>query len=375
MSINTNLSAQNSLTQILSYNFFFCFLLSCYCYYSFFVVGKGFTYEPVEGWLNPVNIHDHYVYLNYIDQIKYSSDWLSLAGLNNNFAISLLYYSLHSALSFVGVDISYEALALAVNITIIYLSFRVYFELVRLLQLPIHYGISFFFCTSLIYFAQLINKDSFTILILLLSVKYALQSRWRSFLWILPLSLFIRFQLSALIFVFLFFTTAQKKHVKRFILAYVALSLVNGYLAKYQTLFFNESTLSEGMSYIIYSANINYYIGSLLLNPIRVFQYIYDVLLSFDFISDGMIDVSRLKNVPQVIMLLIFSPFIAHAWLNYSTFMNSREKALISMINAFFGVWLFNPTINARYVILVFPILQLLALSVFNKYKKVESYE
>lgn len=368
-------SPQNVFTKVLAYNLFFCFLLSCYCYYAFFVMGKGFTYEPVEGWLNPVNIHDHYVYLSYIDQIKTSNDWLSIAGLNNNFAISLLYYLMHSGLSYLGADFSYEALALIVNIIVIYFSFRVYFDVVKELNLPIHYGISFFFCTSLIYFAQLINKDSFTILILLLSVKYALQGKWRSFIWILPLSLFIRFQLSALIFVFLFFAIAQKKHVKRFLLAYIALSLINGYLAKYQTLFFNESTLSEGMSYVIYSMNIKYYIGSLLLNPVRVFQYIYDVLLSFDFITESYIDVSRLKNIPQVVMLLLFSPFIANAWLNYSSFMSSREKALMSMVNAFFGVWLFNPTINSRYVILIFPILQLLALSVFYRYKKAKSYE
>lgn len=375
MTITGSASPQYTFTKIFSYNLFFCFLLSCYCYYSFFVMGKGFTYEPVDGWLNPVNIHDHYVYLSYIDQLKRSDDWLSLAGLNNNFAISLVYYLLHAALFYLGVDFSYEELSFIINLIVIYFSFRAYFDLIKELNLPVHYGISFFFCTSLIYFSQLINKDSFTILIMLLSVKYALQRKWLRFLLILPLSLLIRFQLSALIVIFLFFATAQKKHLKRFLVAYVALSLINGYLAKYQTLFFSESTLSEGMSYIIYRMNINYYIGSLLLNPIRVLQYIYDVLLSFDFISGGTIDVSRLKNIPQVVILLMFSPFIAHAWLNYSSFMSSREKALISMVNAFFGVWLFNPTINSRYVILLFPILQLLALSIFDKYKKVDSYE
>ncbi|EMA4137316.1 hypothetical protein U3A98_000968, partial [Cronobacter turicensis] len=178
------------------------------------------------------------------------------------------------------------------------------------------------------------------------------------------------FQLPALLLLYLFFITGKKNHIVKFIVAYVLLSLANGVLAKYQTEFFNESTLSDGMSYLVYTLNRNYYIGSLLLNPIRAIQYVHDAIISFDFIDGYQVDVGRFKNIPQVIFLMSLSPFIINAIVNYNVYMNQKEKYLLAMINAFFGIWLFNPTINLRYFILFFPVLQILGLSMYINFKK-----
>ncbi|EGT5700204.1 hypothetical protein AGJ48_18810, partial [Cronobacter dublinensis subsp. dublinensis] len=55
---------------------------------------------------------------------------------------------------------------------------------------------------------------------------------------------------------------------------------------------------------------------------------------------------------------------------NYSFYMNRKEKYLLAMINAFFGIWLFNPTINLRYFILFFPVLQMLGISMYVNFKQ-----
>ncbi|ALB55508.1 hypothetical protein BN136_1079 [Cronobacter universalis NCTC 9529] len=362
---------QNSkFTAIFLYYIFLFFCLGCFIYFLFFVYDKGFTYEPIKGWLNPVNIHDHYVYLSYIEDIESSGDWITLSGLNNNFGISLLYFFFHHILDSLDINISYESLSLIVNLVVLLFSLKTYASIIYKLNLDITFAFTFFLMTPLVYFAQLINKDSFTILIILLAIKFSLEQHWKSFLVLMLISALIRFQLPALLMLYLFFILGNKKHIVRFIVAYVFLSLANGVLAKYQTEFFDESTLSDGMSYLVYSLNRSVYVGSLLLNPVRAVQYIHDAIISFDFIDGDGIDVGRFKNIPQVTFLIFLSPFILNSILNYEFYMNQKEKYLLAMINAFFGIWLFNPTINLRYFILFFPVLQILGLSMYANFKK-----
>lgn len=348
---------------------FFVFCIICFIYFWLFAYNTGFTYEPISGWINPVNIHDHYVYLSYIDDIESSGDWITLSGLNNNFGISLIYYCLHSILEFIGIDISYEALALIVNLLILMYALKIYSLIIYKIGLHPAWALTYFIMSPLIYFAQLINKDSFTILIILLAISFAISGQWKHLLMLTLLSVLIRFQLPALLILYVLFILGKKNHIIRFIGAYVLLSLINGVLAKYQIDFFNESTLSDGMSYLVYSLNRNYYIGSLLLNPIRAIQYVHDALISFDFIDGKLVDVGRMKNIPQLIFLLFLTPFLINAIINYNTYMGKKEKYLLAMIVAFFGIWLFNPTINLRYFILFFPVLQILGICMYVTFK------
>ncbi|MDY1036252.1 hypothetical protein SOM82_04740 [Lelliottia sp. CFBP8978] len=361
---------QNKSIIIFKYYLFIIFCMSCFIYFWLFAYDTGFTYEPIKGWLNPVNIHDHYVYLSYIDEIEKTGDWVTLSGLNNNFGISLVYYCIHTILEQIDLELNYETLALVVNLIIMMYAMRVYSSIIYKLGLNPVWTLTFFVMSPLLYFAQLINKDSFTILIILLAINYSISKQWRQFFILTILSMLIRFQLPALLLLYLFFVVGKKNHVLKFICVYIFLSLMNGVLAKYQIDFFNESTLSDGMSYLVYSLNTKYYIGSLLLNPVRAIQYIHDALISFDFINGEVIDVGRMKNIPQVIFLLLLSPFLINVILNYRFYMGKKEKYLLAMINAFFGIWLFNPTINLRYFILFFPILQILGICMYINYRK-----
>lgn len=367
-----NNSQQNKAIVILRFYLFIIFGITCFIYFWLFAYDTGFTYEPIKGWLNPVNIHDHYVYLSYIDEIDTTGDWITLSGLNNNFGISLIYYWIHSFLKFISIDVNYETLALAINLVVFMYAMKVYSSIIHKLNINPVWTLTFFLMSPLLYFAQLINKDSFTILIILLAINYSMSSQWRKFSLITILSVLVRFQLPALLLLYLFFVIGNKRHVSKFLCAYVILSLMNGFLAKYQIDFFNESTLSDGMSYLVYSLNTNYYIGSLLLNPVRAIQYIHDALISFNFIDGTVIDVGRMKNIPQVIFLLFLSPFLINAILNYKLYMGKKEKYLLAMVNAFFGIWLFNPTINLRYFVLFFPVLQILGICMYLNYRKKE---
>lgn len=350
--------------------FFIVFCISCFIYFLLFAYNTGFTYEPIPGLINPVNIHDHYVYLGYIEEMQSSGDLITLSGLNNNFGISLIYCFIYSALSAIGIEVSYETLALIVNLIVLMYALKIYSLIIYKLGLHPAWSLTYFAMSPLLYFAQLINKDSFTILIVLLAISYSISSQWKQFCFLVILSMLIRFQLPALLLLYLIFIFGNKHHLKKFILAYVSLSLINGVLARYQIDFFNESTLSDGMSYLVYSLNRNYYIGSLLLNPVRAIQYLHDMLISFDFVDGAMIDVGRIKNIPQIIFLIFLSPFIVNGFMNYRSYMNQKEKYLLAMIVAFFGIWLFNPTINLRYFILFFPVFQILGICMYVNFKR-----
>ena len=360
----------NNLIFFSRYYLFLIFCISSIIYFNLFAYDTGFTYEPIKGWINPVNIHDHYIYLWYIENIETTGDLISLSGLNNNFGISLIYYGINSALQLIGISANYEMLSLVINLIVLLFALKAYSSIIAKLGLNSVWTLTFFIMSPLLYFAQLINKDSFTILIILLAIDYSISQHWKRFYLITILSVLIRFQLPALLMLYLFFIKGKKHHVIRFILVYVFLSVINGILAKYQIDFFNESTLSDGMSYIVYSLNRNYYIGSLLLNTIRAIQYVYDALISFDFIDGSVIDVGRMKNIPQVVFLMLLSPFILNAILNYRLYMGKKEKYLLAMIVAFFGIWLFNPTINLRYFILFFPVLQILGICMYINFRK-----
>lgn len=360
-----SISLSNSVVYV---TYFFLFITSSIIYYYTFVNDKGFVYEPILGWINPVNIHDHYVYLEYINKI---SNITELFGLNNNLGISIIYYLSYEIFFVFGFQLKFEALALIVNLSILLLALKSYINVLNLFGMPRHYAITFFFMSSLIYFAQLINKDSFTIFILIKAVELAKKEKWFRYGFLAFFALFIRFQLPVLLMVYIYMVIKNKKPINTFFLLYISSSLLNGYLAKYQTNFFNEKTLSDGVSYFIYQLNLKYYIGSLLFNPLRVIQYLYDTILSFNYVNDnGEVDVSRLKNIPQLLVLILYIPFIVNCFINYKKRMHGDEKFFLAMIISFFLVWLFNPTINQRYFICILPILQLLGLQQLYKFRK-----
>lgn len=354
------------LEDILSIILLIVLFISCIGYYGIFVADKGFTYEPIYGYINPVNIHDNFIYINYIAKID--EDINALIGINNNIGISMLYYTIALILKFIGISVKYEILALMINcitICVIFLSYR---KIMLLLKLPKVYILTFFLCASLIYFSQLINKDLFTILFFLKCIEYSILQKNYKILLIAIMAFFIRFQLLPLFILYLFLIKYTKNPVTKLFLTYVILSIMNGMLSRYQLNFFNEKTLGNGISYFIFYINTHYFVGSLFFNPLRVVQYIHDLLISFSFIIDNKIDIGRLKNIPQAITFIVLLPFIIKPFCNFKESLTNNNKYFISLTISFFMIWLFNPTINVRYFICLLPVLQILGFYQLHQY-------
>jgi len=352
--INNNFHFTNSLC------FFLAFIVISSIYFFLFVSGKGFIYEPIQGFFFPVNIHDHYVYVKYIEKIRSADSLLELLHFNNNTGIALIYLSVNNALAFVGEKFRIEDIALFIKIGVFFLAFLSYKNIIKQLKLPYYYLYLFFINISFVYFAQLINKDSLTILVFLKIVEYSLLGSKKRFYLLLLLSVFVRIQLPVFIFIYWFLLRKNTGYFKRFIIVYIGFALASGYLAKYQLLLMSEETLASGFSYLVFKLNTQYYIGSLLLNPIRAMQYFYDLLLSFSFYNDGQFDVSRIKNIPQAIVFIALLPTVSITFFYYEKNMRTPARHLMAAVIAFFLVWLLNPMVNVRYVLLILPIIILL---------------
>ncbi len=339
---------------------FLVFILISIIYFIYFVDGKGLTYEPIRGYVFPVNIHDHYIYVDYIEKIKNANNLEGLLHFNNNTGVALIYLSVINLFEFLGLNIPIERIALLINLSVFFLIFLSYKNIIKQLELPYYYLYLFFLNISFIYFAQLINKDSLTILVFFKVIEYSFLGSKKRLFFLFMLSILVRIQLPIFMLLYWFLTRSNVNYLKRFIISYVGLCLISGYFAKYQLLLMSEETLANGFSYLVFKMNTEYYIGSLLLNPIRLLQYFYDLFLSFSFYNNSSYDVSRLKNIPQALVFIALIPTLIITFIYYEKNMKTSIRYLMAAIVAFFLVWLLNPMVNVRYILLILPVIILL---------------
>lgn len=319
-----------------------------------------FDYEPIEGYLYPTNTHDNYVYVNEANNISQGAGDI---GFNNNFGIAFIYSVLSRALFYIGFDVSYDILSLVINCFLVLYCFQLFKKIISLISLPYIYVFSFFAFSSFIYFAQLINKDIFTIALIFKGVQLALSGNKKKFILVGVLSVLIRIQLPVFFAVF-YFLCFYKTNRHFFVLfsVYTFFAFVNGIFAKFQGVFISEETLSDGLSYWVYYLNYNYYVGSFILNPLRVVQYFYGYMLSFDFIQGDKLDVSRAKDLPQLLLFIYCLPAFFSSYLSYGKSMNDiKSRVLLSCVTSFFLVWLLNPSVSPRYFINFLPVVTLIS--------------
>lgn len=306
---------------------------------------------------NPTNSHDHHIYANYIENLNNIE---SMAIADNNIGIAIIYKSISEIVpAFLSEDIT--ILAAALNTITLLACFFVYRSICNTLALGTFGRLSFFINTSLLYFTQLINKDLFTIFLILFATHCGLQNRKWPLLAAAPLFFLVRQQL--IIFLLLFILIQFSKNTRTTIFfAYVITSLLGGLISTHIP-FIGEETLGSGFSSLVNRVNQEYFIGYLLLNPIRVIQFIQDALLVFiPITSSNELDVAKILRIPPVALLISLSLFLIPSKGHLKIWFNPPAKALTSTIIAFTLTWLMNPTINARYVMLIVPSLTLLAI-------------
>lgn len=345
--------------------------ISAYCLFAFFgfIYFIAFSIPYIKTghfssnvFINPVNYHDHYIYSKFIELIR---DEIQVFGFNNNAGIAFLYNSL---LSLFGLDVDASIwISYLVNNVVIFLSFILFCNILTLMKLPFGAFWIFFVNTSIIYFLQMINKDSFSILIIF-SLIYFSMKKSKFVIFVVIFSVIVRLQFLPFCLIFLSMIDGRK-FFKKFMTFYVVTSCVAGYVnAKAPIISYESMGSSVGMNISVFVRQMNeqFFVGYLIFNPIRVVQYFYDFIRTLMFFEDGfLIDVSKLKNLLQIIFFLIFFPFVLECVVKIKFYIKTDARYLIVAILSFFLVWLMNPTINNRYFLLVAPLFIFLGYFVF----------
>lgn len=335
----------------------FTFILLATVYYNIFVVNRDRFYNSLLQLAT--NTHDHYIYLRSIDLVNNGNTIFELA---NDKGIASIYVFLSEYLPFL-VTPDMELISLVFNCFVLVLNYWLYGKLADSLGLGLFGRLSFFANLSLLYFAQLINKDMLTILIFLIAVNFGLRGRYWGLLLFIFIMPFIRFQLIAFILIFIFLSYPKRLWFN-FAIVYISTSLFAAYLTVYFPIIGAES-LGGGFSAYLVELNQRYFIGYLIFNPIRLLQYFFDAYRSFNiFAENGAIDVAKLLRLPQLVLLGVLSPYFFKLMKYWNTYSQTVAKPFVICILAFACTWLMNPTVNARYVMLITPIMILLSLYV-----------
>ena len=336
------------------------FLLCCFAYYMVFAADLN-RYDGDGGFFQlALNSHDHFIYLDVIELIR--DRGLEFLLINNDIGIAAIYLFLSSLFSLL-VNPELTLISILFNCIILCFCYWVYASICDRLELGLLGKISFFANTSFIYFAQLINKDMLTVFAFLLAVQFGLKRKFWPLILLLPFLALVRQQLLVFVLIYIFFMQAPKPW-SRIIIVYLITSLVAGLLSVFAPII-GEDSLGGGFSSFLVTLNQQYYVGYLIFNPVRVLQYVFDAFASFSFWTEyGGVDTAKILRIPQlIIIVLLFKP-LSSLVTNFSYWLSTPAKPLVLVVVAYLMAWLMNPTINARYVMLIMPILVLFALYV-----------
>lgn len=344
-------------------------LLFCIAYYFSFAVNLD-IYDAEEGLFQlGLNAHDHFIYLANIDFLRTyvaNSDSLRdgfvLYEMANDKGIGAIYWFLSELFPFF-VDPNFILLSLLFNCVTICGCYWVYSDICDQLKLGVIGKLSFFANTYFIYFSQLINKDLLTILTFLFAVLCGLRGRVLPLLLLLPVMVLVRQQLIIFVLIFIYLMPSQRPWPKILSL-YVITSILAGLLSVFFSVIGSES-LEGGFNAYLVEFNQKYYVGYLLFNPIRVVQYVQSAYSSFLFGTEtGGYDLAKILRLPQLILLMLLLKPLSKLFTRFDYLLTTSARPMLLALVAYLLTWLINPTVNARYVMLITPVLVLFALYV-----------
>ena len=340
-------------------------LLCCFAYYDSFAANID-TYDGESGFFQyALNSHDHYVYLLNIDLVREGESFFELA---NDKGIAWIYLGLSAMFPFF-LNPEFTLISLIFNCLILCCCYLTFAKICDQLELGSLGKLSFFTNLSVVYFAQLINKDMLTILAFLMAVLCGLQKRVFLMLLLLPVLALVRLQLVIFVLIFACLMPSARPW-PRILFLYAATSLVAGFLSVFASII-GEDSLGEGFSSFLVDFNQQYYVGYLLFNPVRVLQYVADVFSSFSFgTATGGVDVAKLLRLPQLVVILLLIKPLSSLMTRFGHWLKTPARPLVLVVVAYLLTWLMNPTVNARYVVLITPVLVLLALYVRRQQQK-----
>lgn len=294
-------------------------------------------------------IADYKAYIGNIELMKLGEFKL---GLNNNTGVAFIYFGL---MKFIGLDTEHlPYLAFALNNVLILLSFFLFRKILFKLELPRHYQWFFFLNPALVYYSQLVYKEIPSLFFILLLTYGLMQRRWFGVVVASLASALVRLQLSP-VGILAFIGYRMRSFLPFALCVYILISLAGAVLFKPEILSYQYGAMGEGVVGITSALNEKYFIGSLLLNPLKAVQYYYDVIRSVSFVDFGEshIDIYKLRDVPFALFLLFLTPALLRCFLNIRYFMSTHARALMVVILMYVTVLFLNPIVHARYL---FPI-------------------
>src|SRR3989442_5690444 len=341
------------------------FLLINVAFYSYFTVSYSSGSLGYESglFINALNDSDHEMYVSMIRLFEDENYFALFASLTNNVGIAYIYLLLQQVFNY---DLAQDTalVSFIVNSLVFLLAFMVFCKIVKLLDLTDKYVFVFFLNPGLIYYSQLINKESFSLLFALLMIYAVAANRIKLVLLLIPLSMIVRLQLG-LFGLSLVWLYNRRNYMLSVALLYVITSIGSAVFAT-QVMPFDEAFLGLGTVQLVYALNESYYIGSLIFNPIRVIQYLYDLSSTIVFVKDGAIDLYALKDAPVAVLMLFLLPFLFYAFCRPNYYQHTAHRILMTSIITFMLVLLMNHLIHARYLFPILPIVFLLGIAVIN---------
>jgi len=315
-------------------------------YFHFYI--KNIVNLNPDGVSSFANLHDHLIYEMFIEYILNGE---SVLVFGNNFGIASIFYSLNEVF---GIN-DYIFLSHYVNI-FVYLGISLYvFKVLRYFKYHLVLSLFFSFNPANFYYLSLINKDIFTIFFVLMFIYYLVKKQYFIYFTLAVLSIIIRLQLPLFALTLYFLLSFQNISLKRkifylYIISAAAAALLEN-ITSLITMNRMDTSLGLGITKIIRELNTQYYIGSFLLNPVKIIQYFYDYIQAFRYL----LEIHRLKDIFN----LLFLPISLFSLLTYFFLvkkpMEYRLNVFIFVLISFFTVWLINPTVNYRYIGIFIP--------------------
>ena len=265
----------------------------------------------------------------------------------NNFGLIYLYYFI-SKIFMLGNN--FMLTSLFVNFIIILITYILIYKICNRLNInKINLHLIILLNTTFIFYLQGINKEPFTLLFVF-SSTYLLLIDKKAFYFInLLLFTLIRMQhfIFGSYFFFLYKSRNKKSFLYRTVIIYCISSALGAYYAQGITNF--GHSLAPGISLFILDLNQQYYIGTFIFGFVKIIQLFYDqLLLSFTFIQDGIINLYFLKETIPTIALLLLSKTIISKYKRGIFY--SNEKILFMSIISFLFMQIINPIIHQRYM-------------------------
>jgi hypothetical protein len=85
-----------------------------------------------------------------------------------------------------------------------------------------------------------------------------------------------------------------------------------------------------------------------------------DIFMSFYIYTNDLIDVSKILRIPLLLGFLFFFNQFVYSIKKFNIVNETKAKNIFVVLISFILTWLINPTINARYVMLIVPFLVIL---------------